>query len=533
MTDRSPVQRATRIAWFVAGALVVSGVGVFSLRSATRRERLPKGQSVWQLDYEVEFRADEPGAELRVFLPVDTQRARIIRDDIRRAQLSAAVVGDRAGGSNRELAAVATRAQRYRITVSEDIHVNERARWRRAWRGRRPGVRGRPELAAEPNIEVGDKRVVAAVDAIAKQQVTPDAILTAIHRQVIAYADRPEPHSAAAVIAAKGGSALGRARAFVALARAAHIPARLVVGFHLHEAQSAEPSVWVEVKRDKTWLSFEPGGRFAGRRPPRYMPVRRGGSDVVEGRGVSQVSTKFEIMSVEAPRSLRQKSAEGVRSAVDLTRLPKTTQHTLALLLILPFGALLTAFARNVIGIKTFGTFAPALFALSFVYAELSTGVVLLFVILALSVFGRGVLEALKLLMIPRLAIVLTVVVISMVMTISIADYYEVTPSARAIILPMVILTTLTERIYVITEEDGVRETLLRSAGTLVVAVGCVLLFEWSQLRETVLAYPEIHFGTAAALVLIGRYVGYKLTELWRFADLAAMARGDRKDGEA
>ncbi len=37
---------------------------------------------------------------------------------------------------------------------------------------------------------------------------------------------------------------------------------------------------------------------------------------------------------------------------------------------------------------------------------------------------------------------------------------------------------------------------------------------------RTLLFYPELHLFTVAALILVGRYTGYRLTELWRFRDL-------------
>ena len=39
--------------------------------------------------------------------------------------------------------------------------------------------------------------------------------------------------------------------------------------------------------------------------------------------------------------------------------------------------------------------------------------------------------------------------------------------------------------------------------------------------------YPELHLFTVAALILLGRYTGYRLTELWRFRDLAGPPRED------
>jgi hypothetical protein len=37
-----------------------------------------------------------------------------------------------------------------------------------------------------------------------------------------------------------------------------------------------------------------------------------------------------------------------------------------------------------------------------------------------------------------------------------------------------------------------------------------------------VLVNPEAHFFTIALFILLGRYAGYRLTELWRFRDLVA-----------
>jgi hypothetical protein len=42
----------------------------------------------------------------------------------------------------------------------------------------------------------------------------------------------------------------------------------------------------------------------------------------------------------------------------------------------------------------------------------------------------------------------------------------------------------------------------------------------WERVGEFILIYPEFHFLTIAVFILIGRYAGYRLTELWRFRDL-------------
>jgi len=45
---------------------------------------------------------------------------------------------------------------------------------------------------------------------------------------------------------------------------------------------------------------------------------------------------------------------------------------------------------------------------------------------------------------------------------------------------------------------------------------------------EFVLKYPEAHFFTIAVFIMLGRYAGYRLTELWRFRDLVQSSETPR-----
>jgi hypothetical protein len=47
----------------------------------------------------------------------------------------------------------------------------------------------------------------------------------------------------------------------------------------------------------------------------------------------------------------------------------------------------------------------------------------------------------------------------------------------------------------------------------------------WDAVGRWVLIYPEFHFFTIAILIMLGRYSGYRLTELWRFSDLSSPQR--------
>ena len=94
--------------------------------------------------------------------------------------------------------------------------------------------------------------------------------------------------------------------------------------------------------------------------------------------------------------------------------------QNLKIILMLPFGALAVVVFRNIVGIETFGTFMPALIAVACRDTGLAWGVTLLALILGIGAAVRIALDRFQLLHTPRLAVMLTVIVI-LVLAISLA----------------------------------------------------------------------------------------------------------------
>ena len=112
------------------------------------------------------------------------------------------------------------------------------------------------------------------------------------------------------------------------------------------------------------------------------------------------------------------------------------------------------------------------------------------------------------------------------VFAVSLLEYFHLTPSAQAVLLPMVILTMTIERFYIASEEDGTLSALQLLGGTLAVGLCCYLILRWASVGELLLRFPELHLFTIGTLIIIGRYTGYRLTELKRFRDVAQSPRG-------
>ena len=140
-------------------------------------------------------------------------------------------------------------------------------------------------------------------------------------------------------------------------------------------------------------------------------------------------------------------------------------------------------------------------------------------------VVGRSFLERLRLLTVPRLSIILTMVILCVVFGVSILYYMLPEVITEAVLLPMVILTMFIERFHVTMEEDGLVFTLQLAAGTLMVAVLVYLCWDGTKSASLCSTIPKSHFFTIAAFILLGRYAGYRLTELWRFRDLVEHER--------
>jgi hypothetical protein len=88
-------------------------------------------------------------------------------------------------------------------------------------------------------------------------------------------------------------------------------------------------------------------------------------------------------------------------------------------------------------------------------------------------------------------------------------------------LFPIVILTMTIERMSIVWEENGPREALQQAAGSLVVGALTYLVMNLPQLEHLLFVFPELLLVVLAATLLLGRYSGYRLTELRRFRALS------------
>jgi hypothetical protein len=198
------------------------------------------------------------------------------------------------------------------------------------------------------------------------------------------------------------------------------------------------------------------------------------------------------------------------------------------LILVLPVIACIVVIFRSVVGIETFGTFAPVIVSLAFLMTGLAWGVAIFCVIVGLGVVLRSALQWVRIQLVARLAVLIALVSAMMAGLTVAGAYLGVGALLNVSIFPMVIMSNVIENFTTTQVELGTREAIRLTRNTLFVCAGCYLAIEWAGLQSIVLSYPEVLIGVVALEIAIGKWRGLRLLEYVRFADL-----GRPRDGTA
>ncbi|OIO52897.1 hypothetical protein AUJ46_06510 [Candidatus Peregrinibacteria bacterium CG1_02_54_53] len=193
--------------------------------------------------------------------------------------------------------------------------------------------------------------------------------------------------------------------------------------------------------------------------------------------------------------------------------------QTITLLLMLPVIATILAFFKQVIGLTTFGLYTPSIVALSFLALGWKIGLVFLIAILVAGYTTRSIMRRWRLLYIPKVAIIITVVSITLLILVGLASDVGIT-FARDTIFVLLIMSTLSENFLNAKSEAGWKGAVIGIGETILASLLCVAIMQWSTLLSLILAYPELIFFTIAINVALGRWTGLRLIEYVRFREV-------------
>lgn len=190
--------------------------------------------------------------------------------------------------------------------------------------------------------------------------------------------------------------------------------------------------------------------------------------------------------------------------------------QTVILLLMLPIIATIIAFLKQVIGITTFGLFTPSIVALSFLTIGWPIGLLFLVSILITGYATRRIMARWRLLHIPKVAIIITAVSLSLIGTLAIFASFGITFASDTIFV-LLIMSTLAESFLAEKKENSWWGSLLGIAETIFSALLCMFIVQWGPLQSFVFAYPELLLLTVVVNVGLARWTGLRLVEYVRF----------------
>lgn len=313
--------------------------------------------------------------------------------------------------------------------------------------------------------------------------------------------------------------------ASILLLNQSKISALLVKGIDVTQTSKAELKSLLAVFNGKKWVYINPKTGSAGL-PKEFLIWQYGNEPLYNVTGGTKAQfnltvspTPMNALSVAKSRGL-QFDSQLLRFS--LLQLPVNVQETYKILLTVPIGAFIILILRNFIGIKTFGTFMPVLIALAFRETHVIWGISLFVIIVSFGLLARFYLEKLKLLLVPRLASILTVVILLMIFICVISQNLGLDAGLSVALFPMVILTMTIERMCITWDERGASEAIKSGIGSLTAAVISYFAMSFQPLEYLVFAFPELLLVLLALILWFGQYRGYRLFELKRFKALAS-----------
>ncbi len=380
----------------------------------------------------------------------------------------------------------------------------------------------RPRLADLPQLSEAE---AAALDSIFDEVLAQSADIATFSQTLLRkLLFNPGSDEARLLLAPHAG--LQAQAQFIASALAIRkIRARVVHGLLLGDSTAyAEPLPLLQVHNEQHWITLDLRDGSEGL-PENYFLWSRSDRPLLNVESDDRPSLSFSVQYNLADAMVMAKRRSEVRNRelieYSLLGLPLDAQATYRVLLMVPIGAFIMLLLRNVIGIKTFGTFMPVLIALAFRETQLVGGIALFTVVVGMGLLVRFYLERLRLLLVPRLTAVLILVVMLMALVSIVSNRMEIQVGLSVALFPMVIMAMTIERMSITWDERGPATAMKEGIGSLLTACLAYLVMTWKQLEFLIYVYPELLLVLLGATLLIGRYSGYRLTELLRFRALA------------
>lgn len=304
----------------------------------------------------------------------------------------------------------------------------------------------------------------------------------------------------------------------------AGIPSHPIRGIQLEDGRRRQVlSTLLEAFVDDEWRILNPADGSAGM-PENFYLWKRGEDAVLTVLGGEKSSLEFALVKNSVPIrtvvSMEQRSEEFALLDFSIYALPVEQQGIFKGLLLIPVAALVVVFMRIVVGLSTSGTFMPILIALALIQTTLLVGLTIFLMVVGVGLWIRSYLSHMNLLLVSRVASVVIVVILLMAAIAILSYKLGIDQALTVTFFPTIILAWTIERMSILWEEEGGHEVFIQGGGSLLVAVLAYLVMSNRYIEHLTFNFPELLLTLLGVILLMGKYTGYRLSELYRFREM-------------
>lgn len=302
----------------------------------------------------------------------------------------------------------------------------------------------------------------------------------------------------------------------------AGVPARIAYGVKLEEDGGSRPPVpLVEYYDGANWKVRDPQNPGAVLDGRSIFVWHRGGGPLLDVTGGEGSRVSFTVAKERIPLASLTDLRESPFLVSTILGLPLSERAVFRYIVLIPLGAFVVVLLRNIIGVPTLGTFMPVLIALALLEIPLARGLIMFAVLIAAGLWFRFLLSRLNLLVVPRVAACVVIVTLLMMLMSVLSYRFGMSGGVQITLFPMIIIAWTIERMSIIWEEEGKHSALIQVGGSLAVAVLAFLFMKIGQIQYWAFYFPELLLVLLGGILMIGRYTGYRLSELFRFKTFA------------
>lgn len=213
--------------------------------------------------------------------------------------------------------------------------------------------------------------------------------------------------------------------------------------------------------------------------------------------------------------------ANPLKMAIRMAVSQGVSPNTLVLLFLFPLVAALVAFSRQVVGVNGFGMITPALLSVAFLSTGGVVGLVLLTFIMLAATLGRVLIKKVKVPYLSKLAILIWLISMAVLGLLLTSPAIGLLKLMTVGIFPIMLFVLLAETFIEAQITRSFATSMWMTMETVVLALIAYKVMSSPWIQTQVLLNPEITVILILGLdLLIGKYKGLRLSEVWRFRKL-------------